>query len=62
MRELHDPRERGHRVAMQCAECTREISTSGPAYPIDSTMTEFRCSTCELARRVKAAVAAPART
>jgi hypothetical protein len=39
---------------MNCTECGRQIAATGPAYPVDATMTRFRCASCQLAARVKA--------
>lgn len=39
---------------MTCLRCRRTIAATGPAFPTDSTMTAFRCASCQLAARVAA--------
>lgn len=60
MSMIHD--SRGNAPVMKCADCGRAMATEGPAYPLDSTMSKFRCASCQLAQRVAAVVRAPMRT
>jgi hypothetical protein len=37
---------------LACVVCGRTLAPAGPSYPVDSTMTGFRCGSCQLAARV----------
>lgn len=46
---------------MTCADCGRTLAPAGPSFPTDSTMTVFRCGSCQLAVRVSQRLADEAR-